>query len=71
MRIYHRMQMQKIFLVSGAVMNSFFFYWNADRSHLILLGEACRVLWQAVAGRPPRRKDGNKTKKTHSENDIH
>ena len=49
----------------------FFFYWNADRSHLILLGEACRVLWQAFAGRPPRRKDGNKTKKTHSENDIH
>ena len=41
----------------------FFFYWNADRSHLILLGEACRVLWQAVAGRPPRRKDGNRTKK--------
>lgn len=68
------MQIEKIFLVSGAVMNSF--HWNADRSHLIPLGEACRVLWQAFAGRPPRRKDGTKEtkqnkKKTHSDNDIH
>lgn len=71
MRIYHRMQMQKIFLVSGAVMNSFFFTGTLTGLISFSLEKLAACSGRRLQVVLPDARTETKQKKTHSENDIH